>query len=178
MISRFFNFLILSAAIALCGFTAQAQLSKADNSDQTDNSVTKTFEETLVKQRINRDKKDHQEMIDRGDEAVLLSNQIEKSFETNHQLSTQDAQKLDKLEKLIKKIRTELGAESDDAEAVNDLQSKDKNDVFENAFQKLKSLTGDLSDKLKETTRFSISVAAIETSNKLLSFVRFLRKKN
>ncbi len=175
MISRFYKLPVLfSLVLAFC-LSAQAQLPKADPSDS--NEVTKGFEETLVKQRIERDKKDHQEMINRGDEAVLLSGQIEKSYETNHQLTSQDAQKLDKLEKIIKKIRTELGAESDDQVVDTDSRNSEKPEIFQNAFQKLKSLTAELSGKLKQTTRFSISVAAIETSNKVLSFVKFLKLK-
>lgn len=128
--------------------------------------------ESLAKQRIDRDKKDFAELLARGEEAAKISTELEKSFTQSNQLSTDDKKKLDRLEKLVKKIRNELGADNDDDEAV-ELTSKPLS--IGNALKALQDNTVKLVGELKKNTRYSVSVIAVESSNALLKVVRFLR---
>ena len=73
--------------------------------------------EMLEKMRIEKDKKDHEEMIQRGQEALDLSDELEKAIESDQKLTQKDIEKLDTLEKLVKKIRSELGGGDDDDSA-------------------------------------------------------------
>ena len=79
------------------------------------------------------------------------------------------------------KIRKELGAEGDDQPVVKDpaapAEGEPKPSNMEEAFNYLKSSTVKLVDELKKTTRFSVSVVAIQSSNTVLKLVRFLRFK-
>jgi flagellar motor protein MotB len=171
---NFFRLFLAIFFISAATFAAQAQV---DSSNQTPNSnqkeeVPKGIQETLAKQRIEREKKDFADLLQRGEEALKITNELEESFEKNNNFSSEDQKKLDRLEKVVKKIRTELG--SDDADEV-----EEKPLSVLNALKNLQSNTVKLVDELKKTTRYSISVVAVESSNALLNLVRFLRfRKN
>ena len=152
-------------------------LAKAQSDATTRNGVPKKedlptgIQESLAKQRIEREKKDFAELLTRGEEAVKLSGELEKSFAQNNQLSLADLKKLDRLEKLVKKIRNEIGGDDDD----KSIELDDKPLSVINALQFLQNNTVKLVDELKKTTRYSVSVVAVESSNLLLKVVRFLR---
>ena len=141
------------------------------------------LKEMMAKQRAERDKKDHEEMLERGDEALRLAKQLEASFSQNKTFSQQDRVKLESLEKVVTKIRRELGGDDDDAgdgsDDANYLKAADepKPSNMEEAFRYLQSTTIKLVDELKKTTRFSISAIAIQSSNTVLKLIRFVRLK-
>lgn len=132
----------------------------------------------IAKMRAERDKKDHKEMLDRGEEALRLASQLEEAFEKNRTLTPEDKTRLASLETVVEKIRKELGGD-DDGE-VEDLNlgkpvNEEKPSTMEEAFKFLQSTTLKLVDELKKTTRFSISAIAIQSSNSVLKIVKFLR---
>ena len=131
----------------------------------------------LAKQRAERDKKDHEAMLERGDEALRLTKQLEVSFSQNNGFSEVDRVRLESLEKVVTKIRKELGGDDDAEEGPNWIKSEDvpKPSTMEEAFKFLRSTTVKLVDELKKTTRFSISAAAIQSSNTVIKLARFLR---
>ncbi|HLM61628.1 MAG TPA: hypothetical protein VK308_12555 [Pyrinomonadaceae bacterium] len=133
--------------------------------------LPKGIQETMAKHRIEREKKDFAELLARGQEAVKLTDELEKSFTENNQLSSEDRKKLDRLEKVVKKIRNEIGANNDDA----DVEIDNKPSSMLNALKTLKDNTVKLVDELGKTTRHTVSVVAVESSNALLKVVRFLR---
>ena len=134
--------------------------------------------EMMARQRAERDKKEHEAMLERGDEALRLTKQLEASFSQNKAFSEQDRNKLESLEKVVTKIRRELGGDDDEGDNdANYLKPADepRPSNMEEAFRYLQSTTIKLVDELKKTTRFSISVIAIQSSNSVLKLVRFLR---
>ncbi len=89
-------------------------------------------------------------------------------------ISTDDQKKIDRLEKLAKKIRRELGANDSD-----DTEDDEKPSSMREAFKTLQASTGKLVDELKKTTRYSISVVAVQSSNAFLKVIKFIRfRKN
>ena len=137
-----------------------------------DEDMPTGIKESLAKQRIDREKKDFAEMVERSEEALKLTEQLAKSYDQNNQFSAEDQKKLDRLEKVVKKIRNELGG-GDDDEAV------EKPATINNALESLKANTSKLVEAIKQTSRYSVSVIAVESSNALLNVVRFLRlRKN
>ena len=136
----------------------------------------RNFREMLSKQRVEREKKDHEEMLKRGDEAAVLSAQLENAFEKNSQLSRQDQQKLESLESIVLKIRKELGGGDDDDEEDNATVIRERRpSTLREAFDNLKSSTLKLVSDLKQTSRFTVSAIAIQSSNTVLKLVRFLK---
>ncbi len=141
--------------------------------------LPKNIKETLAKQRIERDKKDFAELLDRCQEAIKLSDELEKSFITSNRISNDDMKKLARLEKLVKKIRSELGGEDDSEQSNNDSVSNPENPTTViSALKTLQSKTSQLFDEIKKSTRYSVSVIAIQTANVLLKLVKFIRFGN
>ena len=140
-----------------------------------------SFEDLVVKQQITRRKKEYDEMLKRGEDALKLSEDLETSVESKDSFSTSDFQKLQELEKVVSKIRDDLGGddEGDKFDVASEADSSEtdaRRDVL-SAVKFLRTSTVKLVDELKKSTRFSISVAAIQTSNAVIRFARFLRLK-
>lgn len=134
-----------------------------------------SVKETLFKMQVDEAKKEHQELLDHALELVAITDELEKSLESNGNLASTDAEKLAAAEKLAKKIRGELGGDDDDGELdVNEPKPKDRVD----GIKLLRREAGDLMEELKKTSRFMISVVAIQSSNAVLRVVRFLRTGN
>ena len=180
MFVGFSKSILLLAFIALAAGSIAAQ---ADNnlgipaSGRRDNKddLPKSFKEMLSKQRVERERKDHEELLKRGDEAVELTVELEQAFQQNNGLSQREQQKLEALEKVVTKIRKELGGDDDDeSEDALLIQERRPSSVNE-AFGFLKESTLQLVDELKRTTRFTISAVAIQSSNTVLKIVQFLR---
>lgn len=133
----------------------------------------------MAKLRSEQDKKDHQQMLDRGEVALRLANQLEAAFEKNKNLTSEDKARLESLQNVVEKIRKELGGADDgddeDLRYQKPVAAEEKPSTMEEAFKYLQSTTMKLVDELKKTTRFSISAVAIQSSNSVLKLVRFLR---
>ncbi len=184
MRERFTSLVLLLFALAALSVCASAQIVGADDkplfSKHNDENRPKGFNEGLEKMRIEKEKKDHEEMISRGDDAVKLGEELQASFAKAGTLSKDDFDKIGKLEKLVKKIRDELGGDDDNS------NSDDPDDAVQDtpvpstlpaAVDALKTKTDELSDLLKQTTRFTISAAAIQATNNVLKITKVLRTR-
>lgn len=167
---RIFQFIFSAVIIIFASVFADAQIDASTPSGRPrPEDFPKPIKETLKKHEIEQSKKEHEKMLENGEEAVRLSEELAASFEKNNQLSAKDVEKLERIEKLVKKIRNELGG--DDEEEPEDA----KPSTIEVAVKTLRKTTVSLLDELKKTTRYSISAVAIQSSNSLLDIVRFLR---
>ncbi len=140
----------------------------------------RTVKEFLAKQRAEKAKKDHEELLKRGEEVTILAEQLETAFERNNHLTSDDLSKLESLEKLVTRIRKSLGGDDDDeTEKLDDgtavISQEKPAGTLKEAFQSLKETTSKLVDELKKTSRFTVSALAIQSSNSVLKIVRFLR---
>ena len=138
--------------------------------------------EQLFKLRVAHEKKEHEELVSRAEEALKISKELEVSIALKPRLGESELDKLQSLEKLLKKIRSELGArdsnsgdKEDDNDVLNDdLSEKPPADVV-SGFKILRESTMKLVDEIRKSTRFTISAAAISTSNTILKLTRILR---
>lgn len=178
MSARLTTFAILSAAVLFAVSAAAGQTAQPNpfpNNDPPREEQPRTIREQLIKQRIEKERKDHLELLKRGEEALGLSEKLEKSLEEKQAFTKEDLHDLENLEKVVSRIRKDLGGGSDKgAEEIVEAEIGRSPDVLE-AFSFLRSSTIKLVDELKKTTRFSISAAAIQTSNTIISVTRFLR---
>ena len=169
-------FRIILLGIIIAVFSASGWAQNAEDNrpgskpDQEKDAAPKSIQETLEKMRIEKDKKDHNEMVDRGDEAAKITDQLEKSFEQNGKLSNDDLARLARVEKLAKKIREELGG-NEDADDDDSIGTPSLGD----ALKILRTSTFTLYDELKKTSRFTVSAAAIQSTNTVLKLARLLK---
>jgi len=167
---RRYPIIFLLIALLLFGMqTINAQEAKTNNPlEKLD--IPESMKETFAKRRIKAEEEEYQELIKKSEEAVKLSDELSRSFEENQKLSLVDTKKLEQLEKLIKKIRKELGAEEEKEE-----REKETPTSIKLALINVKEKTINLLSELKKTSRYSISVIAVESSNTVWRIVRFLR---
>lgn len=182
MSSRFLQPFIALTLALMCFSFSFAQ--SADNQNpliskpaDSNDDRPKSFKETMEKMRIDKEKKEYKEMLDRGEEVLKLAEELEKAAEQNGKLNEQELAKVTSVEKLVKKIRTELGG--DDEDDKDDQPTAQKSRLSRvDAIKTLRTATVALFDELKKTTRFSISAAAIQSTNAVLRIARFLRFAN
>jgi hypothetical protein len=171
----FLIFTFLLAGFAASGLNCVAQaaddrtplLPKQGNEDD---DHPHGLRESLEKMRIEKEKKDFQEMLARSDQALALSEHLRTSFSQTGKLSREDVDQINSLEKLVKKIRSELGGDGDGDEDDVTADAREANLV-----EDLHKHVVALRDELKRTSRFTISAAAIESSNSVLRLARLIR---
>ncbi len=142
----------------------------ARNENICEKTGDQMMDELRMKACIRQQQKEYRDLLDNGEEAVKLSTELEKAVDKTENLAAQDQKKLDRLEKLFKKIRSSLGGEEDEPGA-----EEEKPLSLRSAIQKLSERATGLLDELKKSTRYSISVAAIQTSNVIIRLVRYIR---
>ncbi|MDX6693656.1 MAG: hypothetical protein QOF02_1259 [Blastocatellia bacterium] len=113
--------------------------------------------------------KERRENLDRAREAAQLGTEIRDSFLKNQTLSRTEIKKLERLEKLTRKIREEAGGSDSDV-------------VIENPPRQLEAAVGrmaDISEEMRKgvekTPRQVISASVIERTNELLEIIHFAR---
>jgi leucyl aminopeptidase (aminopeptidase T) len=164
--------IILPAAFLLafpvCVFSQIEQCPYIENPAHRE-PLSKQMKERMIELCIEETKKDFDKMVERTEELVRISNEIEESYKIHRAFLKDDREKLDKAEELLSKIRKELHADDDD---------KDKKDRPKNMLEAVELFQKNsvaLLDEIKKTTRHSISAVAIQSSNTVMRLVRFLR---
>lgn len=180
MLNKLFKttFVFLVLLLACAAVVSAQEADQRSPYEKKKEELPKNIREMMAKKRIEQEKKDHEELLKKGQEAIEITEQLENSFSQNNQLSATDRERLDYLSGLVKKIRKEIGAsdDGDDPDITADgPQEEDRPSTLEGAFKALQSTTVKLVDELKKTTRFTISAVAIRSSNSLLRIVRFIR---
>ncbi len=137
---------------------------------------SRSMNEMIAKQRLAKAKKDHEQMVARGNEAFEIAAELEESLENNSNLTSTDKKKVQDLEKLVTRIRRDLGGGGDGLESFDEDERR-PSDIRE-AITYLKDTTGKLVEELQKTTRFTISAVAINTSNAVIRLTQFLRGRN
>jgi hypothetical protein len=164
------GFLLALGIGAAAGVGAQVVDTSVPGSKPKTEDLPQNIQESLAERRIAQEKKDHEELLKRGEEALKLSADLEKSFSENNRFSSDDRKKLDRLEKLVKRIRSDLGGDDVDPDAEEQTPS-----TVPGAVKFIQENTIKLVDELKKTTRYTISAIAIQSSNLLLKAVKIIR---
>ena len=179
MIKNVFKFLLLTSLFSFSALLCAAQAESNSRGVQKE-ELPKNIKESLEKSRIEQEKKDHEELLQKAEEAMKLSAELQEAYEKNKSLTPEDKKKLERLEKLLKKIRKDIGGDDDDnsKENAENPNESEKPSTVVTALNKLRSTSVNLFDELKKTSRFSISVVAIQSSNAILKVIKFLRFSN
>ncbi len=165
-----------AAFVALLAAGAAAQTG-TDKQDQTDlgqqnpkpRPLGSPEEEMLRRAEIRHEEEQHKEMVERADEAAQLGEEILSSYQKNNSLTRDDLKKLERMEKLVRKIRGGAGG-SDDEEKLEEPPGK-----IAGAISRIAELSGALKNSVLKTSRLVISAAVIERSNELLELIRHIR---
>jgi hypothetical protein len=167
---------LISAFIALLSLAAYAQPAPGqqdtapnDRAPQKPGEFGAPTEEMLRRNEIRHEEESHKEMVERSDEAAQIGEEILSSFKKNSFLSTNDLKKLERLEKLARKIRGGVGG-SDDAEGLQDPPGK-----IEAAVTRLAEISVDLKKSVEKSSRLVFSASVIKNSNEMIELIRHIR---
>jgi hypothetical protein len=144
---------------------------KADKSSPGDDNppLTTMEEEMRAKRAIKYAEKEHKENLERADEIADLGKGLASSFKQKKLLNRDDVKRLDRLEKLTKKARSEAGGEDSD-----DTLDKKPSDL-EGAVSQIHDVSSSLSEKIKQTPRQVLSAGVIDEANVLLELIKVVR---
>jgi hypothetical protein len=172
--------ILLLALIVICVVASQAQTTQtgtpidsmtADKSSPNSrpSTVGTPEEEMMARRAIKFAEKERQENLDRAREAEKLGAELHDSFLKNKTLSREDFKKLDRLEKVTRKIRSEAGG-SDDDEELKDVPLK-----LDTALARIAEVSEAVHKGVEKTPRQVVSTEVIERTNELLEIIKHLR---
>jgi hypothetical protein len=138
-------------------------------SDKNDPPLTTFEEEIRMKRAIKLAEKDHQENLDRAREIAQIAKELKENVKGQSNLDRDAVKKVERLEKLTKKIRGEAGGEDEEIEIVNR-----PTDVCSTVKQ-IADATESLSKDVQNTPRQVVSASVISNANVLLELIKILR---
>jgi len=139
------------------------------NRDSQNTELGSRENEMRAKLILKEEKKRYDEHLARAREAAQLASQLCDTYQAKQQFNPEDGKKLERLEKLTKRIRNEAGGSDTDAEA------KDIPVDVPSAVKRLAELAEDLRKLVEKTPRHVISTSVIDEANKLISLVQYVR---
>jgi hypothetical protein len=147
------------------GEPPSANPTKSDSSPDFGSPESEMRARVLLK----AEKKQYDENVARAREASQLASELVDAFAKLKAFSSEDGKKLERLEKLTKKIRNEAGGSETDPDV------KDIPVAFEAAVKEVAEWADDLRKLVEKTPRHVISASVIDQANKLLGLIQHLR---
>jgi hypothetical protein len=136
--------------------------------NQDDTPMTTFEEEIRAKREIKIAEKEHQQNLDRAKEIAEIGKQLQ-GFKDNSTLDRDCVKKIERLEKLTKKVRSEAGGDDDEITITprpSDLPS---------AMKQISEASETLSKDVQNTPRRVVSASVINNANVLLELIRLAR---
>ena len=141
----------------------------ARSRNQKSDMIGDPQQEMLARRDIETAEKDHQENVDRAREAAQLSTEIRDFFLNNKTLGRTEVKKLERLEKLTRKIRSEAGGSGSDETIETPPQE------IASALSRLAEVSDKLRKGVENTPRQVVSASVIEHTNEVLELIHFIR---
>jgi seryl-tRNA synthetase len=163
--------LLLSGNLALAQTTSLPPPQRPDNpgTEKDDRPLT-TFEEELrAKRAIKLAEKEHQENVKRACDLAQLAKELQSGLKGKTAIDRESEKKLDRLEKLTKKIRGEAGGEDEEVKII------DRPSDITSAVNQIAESADSLSKNVQNTPRQVVSASVIGNANVLLELIKLLR---
>jgi hypothetical protein len=141
------------------------------SSSQDDPGPLTTFEEEMrAKRAIKMAEKEHQQNLSRAREISQIAKELEDSAKKTPVTWDRDTLKrIERIEKLAKKIRGEAGGED------GEITIPDRPNDLPGTFIKITHVADSLSKNVLNTPRQVVSASVIDSANVLLELIRFAR---
>jgi hypothetical protein len=141
----------------------------ADSKERSKEDMGSAAEEMIRRAEIKHEEESHKEMLARADEAAQIGDELLSSYKKTSALSRDDLKKLDRLDKLVRKIRGSAGG-TDDEDSLDNPP-----DQIGPAVKLLAETSGMLKTSVEKSSRLVISAAVIRHSNELIELIRRIR---
>jgi hypothetical protein len=139
-------------------------------SQSEDSPPLTTFEEELrAKRAIKTAEKEHQANLDRAREISQIGKELQASLKKRDALDQSDTKKLDRLEKLTKKVRGEAGG------GENEVPMENRPNDLSSTAGRIVEVSDCLSKNVQSTPRQVVSAAVIDSANVLLELIKMMR---
>ena len=164
----------LVLGLLLCPAIARAQTqsippSQMDPTATRERPLSEMEEELKAKQAIKFAEKGHQENLNRAKEIADIAKELKAAAKDAPLLSNDSEKKIERLEKLTRKIRGEAGG--DDQE----VQIPDRPSNLPSAMIRVAEAAEKLSKDVQNTPRQVVSASVIENANVLLELIKVVR---
>ena len=170
------------AGLALFGstFNLQAAAQQAENDRPGDlqsdapskpSPMGSPEDEMMARNAIKLSEQIRKETLNRARDAADIAASLRQHFQSQKALGNSEVKQLERLEKLTRKLRGDLGGEDAPVEIV------DYPTNLEEGLKYLEKNTSELREGVEKTPRHVISTALIDCTNKVLDVVRYVRKK-
>ena len=165
---------LITTPLSFCNAQDVARRQKPISSDPTKaeedkERVSVVEEEMRAKRAIKMADREYQENLERARDLSSLGTALVTSFKQKNTLDQDDIKKLDKVEKLAKRIRSAAGGSEDKVE-----MEKPPRDLT-SAMEMLSDLSQSLKEKVEKTPKHVISACVIDEANVLLELIRIVR---
>ncbi|HSP64494.1 MAG TPA: hypothetical protein VLQ90_16005, partial [Pyrinomonadaceae bacterium] len=127
--------------------------------------------EMRAKLALSRDKKLYDENLARAKETSEIASQLLESYRARKSFSAEDNKKLERVEKLTRRIRNEAGGTDTDIEI-------EVSPVMETAVKSIAEMAEELRKEVEKTPRHVISTTVIDQANKLIGLIQQVRDLN
>jgi hypothetical protein len=129
-----------------------------------------TFEEEIRwKRALKMAEKDHKENLDRAREIAQLGKELKENLHGQSSIDRDTLKKVERLEKLTKKIRGEAGGEDEEIEIPT------RPSDISSAASQIAEAAESLSKDVQNTPRQVVSTSVITNANVLLELIKILR---
>jgi len=118
---------------------------------------------------LKEEKKRYDEHLERAREVSQLAAQLSETYKAKQAFGSEDSKKLDRLEKLTRRIRNEAGGSETGPDVKNipaDMAS---------AVKRVAEMADDLRKLVEKTPRHVISAAVIDHANTLIGVIQYVR---
>jgi hypothetical protein len=143
------------------------------NQDKEDSSIIfgSPEHETRAKLLLKEEKKKYSENLARAREVCEIASQLDQRYASSHAFTADDGKRLERLEKLAKRIRNEAGGSDPEANA----DVKDIGNSIKETVKRLAELADELQKLVEKTPRNVVSAAVIDQANRVIGLARHLR---
>lgn len=149
----------------------QSNANKNSSETKSDDPMSdRPFEEMIARREIKSLEEAHKENLERAKETAQLSAQLRDAFVNNKTLGRDEVKKLERMEKLARRIRKEAGGSDD-----NDVNPENIPKSLDTAISRLADASEDLRKSVENTPRQVVSTTVIERANEMLDIIRYLR---
>lgn len=137
--------------------------------EQDQPPLTSVEEELRAKRMIKLAEKEHEENLSRAREIGEIGKELHESLKDKSAIDRDCLKKIERLEKLTKKVRGEAGGESEEV-AITDRPSD-----ISSAVSQIADVSKALAKEVQDTPRQVVSASVIGKANVLLELIRMLR---
>jgi hypothetical protein len=139
--------------------------------EQTDPLFGTPANEMHSKAILKEEKKRYEENLGRAREVSELAAQLSTNYESQKSLNSDDSKRLERLEKLTKRIRNEAGG----SDSESDADLKDICGTMVDTLKHLAEMAEELHKLVDKTPRNVISAAVIDQANRVIGVTQHLR---